>query len=338
MSQAEIQNTSQTLSRRSAIALAGTSAIAISAASTAIADATTNPDAELLALGVRLEPIIAEWIAEWRIDEQHREAWKAACLDADLPELDRDSISFDEYRERDLVRSMVHYIGKDEEDADTDEDGASIKWPRINGQLFRLCEDILSRRATSVAGLGVQARAASIYFEELWDSTDGAKPLAKRSFIESVCVFSGVVPVPMEKAALRGSPMPPPALTPPEPDPIFAAIERHRKAWAAYSEAALVADRLEAPTLHGKPAKPGHLEAEAEFDRANDETEEAVAALIDTSPTTIAGAGALLRHVSEHDGQGNTFDHDDEDGTTRPWTYWISENVAAALEKVNVRS
>ena len=331
MQQANPKNTSKALSRRSAIALAGASAIAVSAVSTAIAGTATNPDAELLALGARLETIIQEWIAERAIDARQREAHKRACLDADLPSLDFHSTPFDQWQERNLVRGMVHYIGKEVEDADLDEHGASIKWTRIHDRMFPLCEDILSRHPTSIPGLGVQARAASLYFEGLWDSDgDDEDPegAAQRSFIESVSAFSGVVPVPIEAAARDGSAIPARASTPPEPDPIFAAIERHRKACAAYADAALAEDRLE-------PAKPWYPEAEADLARANDEEDEAALALTDTSPTTIAGMVALLRHVFEHNGKGNTTTYTNEDGHNRPWANWICDNVAAALEKMN---
>lgn len=316
-------NTSKVLSRRSAIAMVGVSAIAVSAASsTAIADAT-NADAELLALGARLEPIIAEWIEFRAIEANQREAWEKACLDADLPRLDPASVSADECRERDLVRSMVHYIGKDEDEAeaeaDLDEHGCSIKLESIDDRRFPLCDAILSRRATTARGVGVQARATSFYFPELWGDDD-SETVPKRSFIESVSAFSGVVPVPVEEASARsGALIPSRALKAPEPDPIFAAIEAHRKAW----------DNLGCCSALDEIGTP---EAMAELDALWLVEENCRVAL--TNPTTLPGAAALLRHLAQHES-------DCGHAPSLPLDRWWHETrlgIADALEKMAVAS
>jgi hypothetical protein len=69
-----------------------------------------------------------------------------------------------------------------------------------------------------------------------------------------------------------------------EPDPIHAAIEAHRAAWARLE------DHLRKSTA----------EDEAEEERLNAVIADAEDGLSATEPTTIAGAVALLRYVVEH--------------------------------------
>lgn len=77
-----------------------------------------------------------------------------------------------------------------------------------------------------------------------------------------------------------------------DPDPIFAAIELHRQAWAQFdantSELTEAGDYDELDLL---------MEA---FGCAED-------GLLDTIPTTIAGVSALLDYVAEHSRAGNTW-------------------------------
>ncbi|CAO4184883.1 hypothetical protein EEDFHM_04634 [Methylorubrum populi] len=78
------------------------------------------------------------------------------------------------------------------------------------------------------------------------------------------------------------------------PDPILAAIERHRSAATAFRECADEADRSWEVQVGRDPA------AEAAWQAADLAQIEAWNALFDTEPTTSTGLVALLRHVSEH--------------------------------------
>ncbi|MGE7152340.1 hypothetical protein ACQKJ1_01185 [Methylorubrum rhodesianum] len=78
------------------------------------------------------------------------------------------------------------------------------------------------------------------------------------------------------------------------PDPILAAIERHRTAAQAFHESADKADRTWEVQGGTDPA------AEAAWQAADLAQIEAWNALFDTQPTTAAGLVALLRHVGEH--------------------------------------
>jgi len=51
--------------------------------------------------------------------------------------------------------------------------------------------------ATTIAGLSVQAKAVSLSFSELWDNETDWEDHHRR-FIETVCAFTGVTPVPLE--------------------------------------------------------------------------------------------------------------------------------------------
>jgi hypothetical protein len=73
------------------------------------------------------------------------------------------------------------------------------------------------------------------------------------------------------------------------PDPIFATIERHRKAQAAHTAAFDKED----------------------LDRTGDHAHAVLAELVATTPVTIVGCAALLRHVGDHFtglGEGNLFE------------------------------
>jgi hypothetical protein len=70
-------------------------------------------------------------------------------------------------------------------------------WDRFHDRSYPLCEKILSLRATTLAGLAVQARASSLAESELWEDEDRDEEWddRQRAFIEAVCAFVGVTPV-----------------------------------------------------------------------------------------------------------------------------------------------
>jgi hypothetical protein len=104
-------------------------------------------------------------------------------------------------------------------------------------------------------------------------------------------------------------------------DPIFAAIETYRAAWTALEKGCERLDDESTP------------ETEAEFDRLNDAAEEAACTLADTQPTSVAGAVALLRHAAEYE---DTFEslEDEDDGKMKPWSYFMHQTLATALEEM----
>ena len=97
-------------------------------------------------------------------------------------------------------------------------------------------------------------------------------------------------------------------------DPVFAAIDRHRQAEAAFSAASLKYSRLQDATRD----EAGHfintpevVAVAAESESICDASDAALTELVAITPTTTAGCAALLRYVEAYvteAGQGNLFD------------------------------
>jgi hypothetical protein len=137
-------------------------------------------------------------------------------------------------------------------------------------------------------------------------------------------------------------------------DPIIAAIEAHRRAcaetWAAYERRNAVEDELVA----GLRVPAGEAESDPQWLAADDAAGEAVALqddlavkLLETQPTTIAGAAALLTYYvdavtttqpevvfPELDGNGRPFESKWIDEPRRDFAYFIVRNVAAVLSNM----
>jgi hypothetical protein len=137
-------------------------------------------------------------------------------------------------------------------------------------------------------------------------------------------------------------------------DPIIAAIEAHRRSyaetWAAYERRNAVEDELVA----GARVPAGEAESDPQWIAADDAAGEALAVqddlavkLLETQPTTIAGAAALLSYYvdavtttrpeivfPELDGKGRPFESKSIAEPKRDFAYCIVRNVAAALSKM----
>ena len=137
-------------------------------------------------------------------------------------------------------------------------------------------------------------------------------------------------------------------------DPIIAAIEAHRRAYAetcaAYERRSTVEDELVA----GGRVAAGEAENDPRWIAADDAAGEALAVqdalavkLLETQPTTIAGAAALLTYYvdvvtttqpevifPELDGNGRPFESKSIDEPRRDFVYFIARNVAAALSNM----
>ena len=137
-------------------------------------------------------------------------------------------------------------------------------------------------------------------------------------------------------------------------DPIIAAIEAHRRACAetraAYERQSAVEDELGA----GVRVPAGEAENDPRWIAADDAAGEALAVqddlavkLLETQPTTIAGAAALLTYYvdvvttmqpdvifPELDGDARPFESKSIDEPRRDFSYFIMRNVAAALSNI----
>ena len=137
-------------------------------------------------------------------------------------------------------------------------------------------------------------------------------------------------------------------------DPIIAAIEAHRRACAetcaAYERRNAVEDELVA----GVRVPAGEAESDPQWIAADDAAGEALAVqddlavkLLETQPTTIAGAAALLNYYVDAvtttqpevvfpalDGNGRPFESKSIDEPRRDFAYFIVRNVAAVLSNM----
>jgi hypothetical protein len=137
-------------------------------------------------------------------------------------------------------------------------------------------------------------------------------------------------------------------------DPIIVAIEAHRRACAetctAYERRSAIEDEFVAGVL--VPA--GEAESDPQWIAADDAAGEALAVqddfavkLLETQPTTVAGAAALLTYYvdavtttqpevvfPELDGNGRPFASKSIDDPRRDFVYFIVRNVAAALSNM----
>jgi hypothetical protein len=133
-------------------------------------------------------------------------------------------------------------------------------------------------------------------------------------------------------------------------DPIIAAIEAHRRARAqtraAFEHESAVEDEL--------VELPGEAENDPRWIVANAAVEHALAVqddlaveLLESQPTTIAGAAALLTYYvdlvattqpevafPELDGNGSPFESKSIDKLRRDFAYFIIRNAAAALRNM----
>jgi hypothetical protein len=138
-------------------------------------------------------------------------------------------------------------------------------------------------------------------------------------------------------------------------DPIIAAIEVHRRACAetcaAYERRSAVEDELVAGA---RRVSAGEVENDPRWIAANDAAGQALAVqddlavkLLETQPTTVAGAAALLTYYvdvatttqpevvfPELDENGRPFESKSIDEPRRDFVYFLVRNVAAALSKM----
>jgi hypothetical protein len=137
-------------------------------------------------------------------------------------------------------------------------------------------------------------------------------------------------------------------------DPIIAAIEAHRRACAETCAAYERQSAVEQELVAGVRVPAGEAESDLQWIAANDAAGEALAVqddlalkLLETQPTTIAGAAALLTYYvdavitmqpevvfPELDGNGRSFESKSIDEPRRDFAYFIVRNVAAALSNI----
>ena len=114
-------------------------------------------------------------------------------------------------------------------------------------------------------------------------------------------------------------------------DPVFAAIEADRAAWAAFDASFARLDGANTP------------EAKAELAGLRKALRDADDALIDVKPNSMPGVIALLRHVAAEEASGNEMMsvaryQDEQDpaiqGKSAPWSYFLHRNLANTIERL----
>jgi hypothetical protein len=133
-------------------------------------------------------------------------------------------------------------------------------------------------------------------------------------------------------------------------DPIFAAIEAHRRAFEATNKVLLEHGDLEETLPKGltqsriseweekifETDAPEWIASERAVRAFHDAETEAVLQLAGMSPVTTAGAAAVLAYSVEQPCKiGCKFPQfDDDGGVTRPFEFFVIQNCAAALAKL----
>jgi hypothetical protein len=110
-------------------------------------------------------------------------------------------------------------------------------------------------------------------------------PIARRVFLRQLVAASALT-VPVAAAAMAHA-------TAGEPDPIFPAIDRHRRLEAAFDDVCRLTDEV-AAKQDGREITPSDEEL---YDHASERADSALAALVGTVPVTVAGVRAMLTYV-----------------------------------------
>lgn len=131
----------------------------------------------------------------------------------------------------------------------------------------------------------------------------------------SLCVASACLPI----VALADSELVPAATN----DPIFAAIEEHKKSWANYESRA-----REYSVAEVAADMPRVKDSEVALGSAWDQFEASSWELCRVSIFSLAGAAALLQYAADHIAAGGSWPN-----VERDWNLTMHQQVATALER-----
>jgi len=298
-------STTSTLSRRTLVASAAAlPALAVPTVVSAVparAASTTLPP-DLIERFVRVRAWYLDYCKQEKLegDEIDRRFYAATGLtEEQWEDLDRDHPRWEEF---DAVRSKTIREVLTEESETECEQLCDERW--------RAAEAIFDHAPQTIADLAWQAEAFLIADLEIYQ---GLARFTSERLIRTLFRYIrtlGALPQPNDPlGALSldissdddGDCEEPVATTAPalvgdctgRPDPIFAAIERHRQAEAAFGRAFETTDQTTA----------GILAAEDKTDEFGEVSSEAYADLVCMTPRTVAGCAALLRHVEEHENE-----------------------------------
>jgi hypothetical protein len=217
----------------------------------------------------------------------------------------------------DLSREELSKIVDQNPPEDMDAKGRSIAWPKISGELNSVAKAMLRRKPQSIADLAWQTEAVLTADDELCGENE-EHPLLPR-LLENIRSLAGPLSIPSIVLAADTV------------DPIFAAIDAHKKASQIHSECVRQHYVLE-KTLPREKCKslytgeiveaddPQWINALFAMDASANEMHELARAILGVDPTTPAGAAALLNYIADSGDEDWIFpdyssgDEEDDDG------------------------
>jgi len=251
----------------------------------------SDENAELMQLGQQLDLLTRQWVAQRKSERQKMDVFDrevelvTGIKFKDAGPLDYQSEYWKTRRALSDKRAKRANETRDQEDGDP--------WVPLDDRLSQLVPGILAQKARTMSGVAIQARAAAIACQELWDSdlieNEGSLDV-ERIFIEAVCRYAGITPLPLETDASLTATVH--AVV--EADPIFAAIEDHRRAWANASANTSRLDEI-ARRHAGAAQRAAAAQKLADLHDAVNEGEDQLGNVV---PTTMAGASALITYAA----------------------------------------
>jgi hypothetical protein len=122
-------------------------------------------------------------------------------------------------------------------------------------------------------------------------------------------------------------------LAPAEADPIFAAIEHHRRCSDASN--VLYCERADLEDALAKADAQEWIANDVALAAASDIEQDAELQLASIVPTTLAGVAALLQ-LAISDNDGCEWRHlEDDAGVAHPWEYFVTCNCIKAVENLS---
>jgi hypothetical protein len=173
-----------TISRRELLASAPAVAVAgAPSVATALGAFVTGDDTELLELGRKLAPVVAELNAARAVDRDRLRYFEAKLIAFGLKE-EAAYPNVNAYMdERHRLGELVLKEEADEPDLDFD---------RMHTELFALLDEILAVQPTTLKGFAVQVLAIVTAHDELLDDPEEVQPYGLVTFLQNTCRFAGV--------------------------------------------------------------------------------------------------------------------------------------------------
>ncbi len=320
----------------------------------AVATATAIPSQSIIAApadrtAVSFPDLVARFIRIRERENAYTESSNAYFRKIDQLFFEATGISTDErlavdwkseperFQQLDAVLSRIFKENPNENDP-TDKNGCSTAWPLIQDELNAVAFAMLNRPPQSLTDLAWQTEALLLADPELRQGDNAEHPMLPK-FFENVRVLAGPLAIPN-------------VVPPIKPDPIFAAIEAHRKAVVEYNDCITEHSRLEqelpedrrqsSVTAHGEDIvetdDPRWIAAEFAVSEKHDAADDAAYRLLEVSPTTLGGASALLKYFTEADVDGFLFPEKADPEETNPFgrrfAHGLTSHVADALAKI----